>query len=389
MKYVKRTIGSVVCCALIVGMFASANVSAVNYVGTTAGVSLSLAAALSEDDTIDATALRVVTTELDTIALSGATAGVTTALSESIVEDDDASVSSLGADVTASGEEAIDCTYFGYENMGIAVLDGGNLNVREEASTDATLVGKMTDGAACEILSEEDGWYYITSGNVTGYVSADYIVTGEEAVAIALEEYDLYATVLENGLRVRAEANTDSDIIYLVSEGEKFVVTDQLDEWVEIQVDDELVYVYAEYVSIAEELPTAMTMSEVRYGTGVSQDRCDLCNYALEFVGNPYVWGGTSLTNGCDCSGFVLSIFEQWGIYLPHYSAEQSTYGTQISASEAQPGDLFFYGSGSTISHVGIYIGNGQIVHAASESVGIIVSSAYYKTPICVVSLLD
>ena len=132
-----------------------------------------------------------------------------------------------------------------------------------------------------------------------------------------------------------------------------------------------------------------MTMSEVRYGTGVSQDRCDLCNYALEFVGNPYVWGGTSLTNGCDCSGFVLSIFEQWGIYLPHYSAEQSTYGTQISAPEAQPGDLFFYGSGSTISHVGIYIGNGQIVHAASESVGIIVSSAYYKTPICVVSLLD
>ncbi|MDE6980450.1 MAG: C40 family peptidase, partial [Lachnospiraceae bacterium] len=110
---------------------------------------------------------------------------------------------------------------------------------------------------------------------------------------------------------------------------------------------------------------------------------------ALQFVGNPYVYGGTSLTNGADCSGFTLSIFAKYGIYLPHSSAAQAGYGRRINASEAQPGDLFFYGSGSRISHVAIYIGNGQIVHASSRRTGIKISNAYYRSPICVVRLLD
>ena len=100
--------------------------------------------------------------------------------------------------------------------------------------------------------------------------------------------------------------------------------------------------------------------------------------------------GGTSLTKGADCSGFVLSVFKNYGITLPHYSKSQSNYGTEISYKDAQPGDLLFYGSSaSSISHVAIYIGDGQIVHANDEKTGIIISNAYYRTPVKAVSLLD
>jgi cell wall-associated NlpC family hydrolase len=130
-------------------------------------------------------------------------------------------------------------------------------------------------------------------------------------------------------------------------------------------------------------------MTEVRYGEGVSDVRADVVSYALQFVGNRYVWGGTSLTNGVDCSGFTMQILAKYGISLPHSSAAQPAYGTKISASAAQPGDLFFYGSGSQINHVGMYIGGGQIVHASGEKTGIKISNAFYRTPICVVSYLN
>ena len=108
-------------------------------------------------------------------------------------------------------------------------------------------------------------------------------------------------------------------------------------------------------------------------------------SYATQFVGNPYVWGGTSLTRGADCSGFVMSVFANYGISLPHSSRAQANCGTKISASDAQPGDLFFYGNGSSINHVAIYIGGGRVVHASSPKSGIKISGAYYRTPVKVV----
>ena len=110
-----------------------------------------------------------------------------------------------------------------------------------------------------------------------------------------------------------------------------------------------------------------------------------VADFAVQFVGNPYVWGGTSLTRGADCSGFVLSVYANYGVYLPHSSRAQAGCGTRISASEAQPGDLFFYGSGKSINHVAIYIGNGQIVHASNKRDGIKISNAFYRSPVCVV----
>ena len=126
----------------------------------------------------------------------------------------------------------------------------------------------------------------------------------------------------------------------------------------------------------------------MKYGQGVSNVRVDLVQYALQFVGNRYVWGGTSLTNGVDCSGFTMQVYRKYGISLPHSSRAQPGYGRKISASEAQPGDLFFYGSGSSIGHVAIYIGGGRVVHASNARDGIKISNAYYRSPICVVSYL-
>lgn len=279
-------------------------------------------------------------------------------------------------------------TVCGYTNLGIASVDG-NLNVRTSASEDSDLAGRMTNGAACEIVGTEGDWYQITSGDVSGYVKSEFILTGDSAVTAANGEISTIANVTTATLKVRQEPSTDSKVIYLVSEGEKLQVVEDQGDWVKVTIDDEEVYVSSQYVSLSTELPTAMTMSEVKYGEGVSDVRVDLVNYALQFVGNPYVWGGTSLTNGADCSGFVLSIYAKYGVSLPHSSKAQAGYGTSVSASEAKPGDLFFYGSGSSISHVAIYIGNGQIVHASSKKTGIKVSNAFYRTPICIRSLLN
>ena len=123
--------------------------------------------------------------------------------------------------------------------------------------------------------------------------------------------------------------------------------------------------------------------------TSVEQDdpygnlRQKILEYANSFVGNPYVWGGTSLAHGCDCSGFTMGIMAQYGVYLPHSSRAQANCGTRISTSELKPGDLLFYGSGNYISHVAIYMGGGQIVHASDSRTGIIISNAFYRTPIC------
>ena len=301
-----------------------------------------------------------------------------------------ATVSSAASEETASLDEDTEKTIselLGYTNLGVCVIESGSLNIREEADADAEIVGKMSANAGCEIISDENGWYHITSGKVDGYVSADYIAIGDEAEAIAQEKATEYATVNTTTLYAREEASTDSKVFYLLGEGEKLAVLEEGDEWIKVEVDDDEVYVSAEYVSISLELSTALTMTEVKYGEGVSDVRVSLINYALQFVGNPYVWGGTSLTHGADCSGFVLSVYANYGIYLPHSSRAQANYGRKISASDAQPGDLFFYGGGG-ISHVAIYIGNGQIVHASNHRDGIKISNAFYRTPITVRSLL-
>ena len=298
-------------------------------------------------------------------------------------QEEQASVSENTAEVTQEAPSTI----YGYTNLGIANVEE-TLNVRETPSADSSMVGKMPKNAAGEILETLDGWYKIQSGDVTGYVSADYLITGEEAAARAEEVKQTIATVKTPTLNVREEPNTECSILALMPQGEELNVLEDLSGWVKVDLDNTNGFISKDYVDISVQLPKAMTMTEVRYGNGVSDVRVDLISYATQFVGNPYVWGGTSLTSGADCSGFTLSIFAKYGVYLPHSSKAQANCGTRISASEAKPGDLFFYGSGSSISHVAIYIGNGQIVHASSKKTGIKISNAFYRSPICVTRVL-
>lgn len=315
-------------------------------------------------------------------------AGVTSDLLVSVTSTDPAVVGD-SADGTVDASQLNAAEQCGYENIAMSVIGEGNLNIRDSASTEGSIVGKMTNHNACEILGVEGDWTQIESGKVTGYVKSEYIVTGDEALAIAEEEIKTVATV-EAGtttLNVRSEASTDSSILSLVGDGEDLVVSQENDGsgWIQVEVDDEYGYVSADYVAVSKKLPTAKTITEIKYGDGVSDVRVALVQNALQYVGNRYVWGGTSLTNGVDCSGFTMQIMAQYGIYLPHSSRAQPAYGTKISSSEAQPGDLFFYGSGKSINHVAIYIGNGQIVHASNKRDGIKISNAFYRSPICVV----
>lgn len=280
-----------------------------------------------------------------------------------------------------------DTSICGYKNLGIAQVQG-SLNVRKKASTDSKVVGKMTDKDACEIVSVKGDWAKITSGKVEGYVKTEYLLTGDAAKNVAKKEIAKVVTVNTTTLRVREKASEDSAILSLVGEGEDLVVEDAKDGWYKVEVDDQKGYISGDYVEVTEKLPTASTVKELEYGEGYTDSRVSLVQFALQFVGNRYVWGGTSLTNGIDCSGFTMQVYARYGVGLPHHAASQPAYGKRISASEAKPGDLFFYGSGSSISHVGIYIGNGQIVHASNARTGIKISSAYYRTPICVISYL-
>ena len=316
--------------------------------------------------------------------VAGAGALFTEAIKDKPTEQEEqASVSENTAEVTQEAPSTI----YGYTNLGIANVEE-TLNIRETPSADSSMVGKMPKNAAGEILETLDGWYKIQSGDVTGYVSADYLITGEEAAARAEEVKQTIATVKTPTLNVREEPNTECSILALMPQGEELNVLEDLSGWVKVDLDNTNGFISKDYVDISVQLPKAMTMTEVRYGNGVSDVRVDLISYATQFVGNPYVWGGTSLTNGADCSGFTLSIFAKYGVYLPHSSKAQANCGTRISASEAKPGDLFFYGSGRSISHVAIYIGNGQIVHASNKRDGIKVSNAYYRNPICVARYL-
>ena len=263
------------------------------------------------------------------------------------------------------------------------------MGFREGAGEEYDLVGKLPVDAGCEILSTEGEWYQIQSGKVTGYVKGEFLLTGQEAADRADEVKSIVATSVTQTLNARVEPNTDCSIWTMIAEGEELQLLEDQGEWLKVDVDGDECYIAREYVELSEQLPKAMTMTEIRYGEGISDVRVDMIQYACQFVGNRYVWGGTSLTNGVDCSGFTMRIYEKYGIYLPHSSSAQSGYGTKIDPSEAKPGDLFFYGNGGGINHVAMYIGNGQVVHASSAKTGIKISNAFYRTPICVTRLIS
>ena len=264
-------------------------------------------------------------------------------------------------------------THWGYTNLGIAHVDN-HLNIREEPNENGKLIGKLSKDAACEILEiDENGWAHIKSGKVEGYCSTEFLYLGEEAVARGREVASMIAIVNTQTLKVREQPNTDSIVITLIPEEEQLEVVEIMENgWIKFLLDDEEAYVSGEYVDVEERLEKAVTLTELKYGQGVSDVRVDLVQY---------VWGGTSLTNGADCSGFTLSIYKKYGVSLPHHAASQAQLGTKVDYNSAQPGDLVFYAKNGRINHVAIYIGNGQVIHASSPKTGIKISSWNYRTP--------
>ena len=257
--------------------------------------------------------------------------------------------------------------------------------VRKSASTGCKAIGKLHRGSAGTILGKKGAWVKISSGSLKGYVKKEYIATGADAEKLA-EKYGTKYAVLKKGtsvLNVREEKNTSSDIVTQLPEGKRYTVKSENADWCKVKVKGKSGYIAKEYVHTKYSFKEAKSLKKKTKETVrsyASENKAEsLISYAKQFIGNKYVWGGTSLTNGTDCSGFTLRVFQKFGYSLPRTSAEQAGCGSSVKLSELKPGDLVFYKRGGRVHHVAIYIGGGQIVHAAGAKWGIITSNMNYS----------
>lgn len=282
-----------------------------------------------------------------------------------------------------------------YRHLAISIADD-YVNVRKRNSIDSEIKGKLYRGSAAKVLSVKGDWLKIRSGNVTGYVKKEFVATGARAEKLSQKFGKSYAVVKKGTetLNVREKKSTECGIVTQISDGDGVLVKDVSEDWVKVKTKDgDTGYVAKEYVSTEVRFKHAVSLKAERKASESNSSSSTsastgsggvaVARYALQFVGNPYVWGGSSLTNGADCSGFTMRVLGNFGYGLPHSSAAQAGYGRSVSLSALQPGDLVFYKHGSSIGHVAIYIGGGRIVHAAGKKWGIVTASVNYRKPYC------
>lgn len=317
--------------------------------------------------------------------------------------------------VKATNEEINPPVQSEYANVAIAQVND-YVNCRSIPSEEGEIVGKLYNNSAATVLGTEGEWYRIQSGTVDGYVKSEYVVTGEAAAELAKTVGRRVATVNTTTLKVREQPSTDSAVLGLIPIEDELDVTEELDGWVKVSIEEGDGYVSTEFVNLstvfvqaeskAEEearlakeeaerkAAAAATAAKKKKPTSSSSSSSSapadsapassngqgVVNYALQFVGNPYVYGGTSLTNGADCSGFVMSVYAHFGISLPHSSSALRSVGYEVSLADAQPGDIICYSG-----HAAIYMGNNSVVHASTAATGIKTTSpAAYRNVITV-----
>jgi cell wall-associated NlpC family hydrolase len=275
------------------------------------------------------------------------------------------------------------------------------VNIRQKPDEESEILGKLFKNSAATVLEEDDVWCKVKSGTVTGYIKLDFLATGKEAEKLSEQVGQTVATVTAKTLRLRSQASTNSKVVTLLPKGDTYEVTKEREDWVKIKVDsDTSGYVSSDYVRLSKKYEEAVSVKEekavgIRMASTASDNsevvptlRDKIVNFAVKFVGNPYRWGGTSLTNGADCSGFTQSVFEKYGIDLPRTSREQAASGRRVNLDELRPGDLIFYRRDGSINHVALYIGNGKVISAKSPSEGIMIKNYNYRTPYKAVSYI-
>lgn len=322
----------------------------------------------------------------------------------------------IKADEKDTTKETSTATESKYANKAVAdIYSTTTLNIRKKGSINAKIVGKMKKGNIATVLKKGSEWSKVRSGNVTGYVKNQYLVFGDEIKNFAKQNVKKVAKVQTETLRVRKKASTDSKIVTLVSEDDKLKVKKQTDDWAKVKVDGQTGYVSKDYAKVTYSFGKAKSMKQIQAEQAAKEAQKQaaqttignesastsssntsnssttsgsrIASYAQQFIGNPYRYGGNSLTSGIDCSGFTQQIMAKFGYSISRTSSSQAGEGRAVSTSNLRAGDLVFYGNGGSINHVAVYIGGGQVVHASNSAPyprgGIKISNVNYRTPIC------